>query len=128
LKDQDFEDPESQQPYLDCLTWHWHKHVHLHARQLEEYSAEAHFSAVMAAIQYSETLLQNQDDEVPDYELSDDDDEYSHLQNPTKVPIISKDFLRALPHCPIIHCASQMRNVNFAFVHVQLLPNHGGKK
>jgi hypothetical protein len=32
------------------------------------------------------------------------------LQNPTKTPIISKDFLIALPHCPIIHWASQMCN------------------
>ena len=32
LEDTDFEEPESQQPYLDCLTWHWHKHVRLHAR------------------------------------------------------------------------------------------------
>ena len=32
------------------------------------------------------------------------------LQNPTKTPIISKDFLRALPHCPTIHWASQMKN------------------
>jgi hypothetical protein len=88
----------------------WHKHVHLHARHLEEYGDEAHVSAVMAAIQYSETLLQNQDDEVPDYEPSDDDDEYSRLQNPTKAPIISKDFLRALPHCPIIHWVSQICN------------------
>jgi hypothetical protein len=75
---------------------------------LEEYSDEAHLSAVMAAIQYLETLLQNQDDEVPDYEPSDDDDEYSHLQNPTKTSIILKDFLRALPHCPIIHWVSQI--------------------
>jgi hypothetical protein len=81
---------------------------------LEEYSDEAHLSVVMAAIQYSETLfgtnLQNQDDEVPDYEPSDDDDEYSRLQNPTKAPIILKDFLIALPNCPIIHWVSQMCN------------------
>jgi hypothetical protein len=64
----------------------------------------------LAAIQYTETLLQNQDDEVPDYEPSDEEDEYSCFQNPTKTPIISKDFLRALPHCPIIHWASQMCN------------------
>ncbi len=75
----------------------------LSARQLEDCSGEAHLSAVLAAIQYSETLLQNQDDEVPDYEPSDEEDEYSCLQNPTKTPIISKDFMRAIPHCPIIH-------------------------
>jgi hypothetical protein len=62
----------------------------------------------LAAIQYSETLLQNQDDFFPDFEPSDEEDVYSRLQNPTKTPIISKDFLRALPHCPIIHWAPQM--------------------
>jgi hypothetical protein len=63
----------------------------------------------MAAIQYSETFLQNQDDFSPDFE-GKNDDEYSLLQNPTKTPIISKKNLRALPHCPIIHWASQMCN------------------
>ncbi len=80
------------------------------ARKLEEYSNEAHVSTVKAAIKYSETLLQNQDDEVPDYEGKDEEDDYSRLQNPTKTPIISKDFPRALPHCPNIHWASQMCN------------------
>jgi hypothetical protein len=77
---------------------------------LEEYSNEAHLSAVKAAIEYSETLLQSQDDEVPDYESSDEENDYSCLQNPTKTPIISKDSLRALPLSPIIHWASQMCN------------------
>ncbi len=81
---------------------------------MEEYGDEAHLSTVMAAIQYSDTLLdtniQNQDDKVLDYEPSDDDDEYSCPQNPTKAPIILKDFLRAIPHCPIIHWMSQMCN------------------
>jgi hypothetical protein len=57
------------------------------------YSDEAHLSAVKAAIQYSETLLQNEDDFPPDFESSDEEDDYSRLQNPTKTPIISKDFL-----------------------------------
>jgi hypothetical protein len=34
----------------------------------------------------------------------------SLLQNPTKAPIISKDFLRALSCSPIIHWVSQMCN------------------
>ncbi len=84
--------------------------IRVFARQLEEYSNEAHSSTVKAAIKYSETLLQSQDDEVPDYEDKDEEDDYSRLQNPTKMPITSKDFLRALPHCPIIHWASQMCN------------------
>jgi hypothetical protein len=80
------------------------------ARQLVEYSNEAHLSTVKAAIEYSETLLQSQDDKVPDYEGKDKEDDYSHLQNPTKAPIISKDFLRALPCCSIIDWVSQMCN------------------
>jgi hypothetical protein len=87
--------------------------IHLFAWQLEEYSNEAHLSAVMAAIQYSKTLTdtnhQNQDEFPPDFE-GKDDDAYSLLQNLTKAPIILNDFLRALPHCPIIHWASQMCN------------------
>jgi hypothetical protein len=110
LEDQQFEDPESQELFLQCLTPVWHKDIRVFARQLEEYSDEAHLFAVKAAIKYSETLLQSQDDEVPDYEGKDEEDDYSRLQNPTKTPIISKDFLRALPHCRIIHWASQMKN------------------
>jgi hypothetical protein len=110
LKDQQFEDPESQKLFLQCLTPIWHRDICFFARQSEEYSNKAHSSAVQAAIQYSETLVQSQDDEPPDYEPSDEEDNYSRLQNPTKNPIISKDFLRALPHYPIIHWASQMKN------------------
>ncbi len=89
----------SQELFLQCLTPIW-----------KEDSNEGHLSAVKAAIQYSETILQSQDDGVPDYEGKDDEDELSQLQNPTKAPIISNDFLRVLPHCPIIHWESQMKN------------------
>jgi hypothetical protein len=110
LENQQFEDPESEQLFLQCLTPVWHKDTHVFAGRFEEYSNEAHLSTVTAAIQYSETLLQNQDDFPPDFEPSDEEDVYSCLQNPTKTPIISKHFLKALPHCPIIHWASQMKN------------------
>jgi hypothetical protein len=83
---------------------------------LEEYSNEAHLSAVMAAIQYSETPhdtnLQNQDDSPPDFE-GEDDDSYSLLWNHTNAPIILKDFLiaflRALP--PLSNSPLGIRNV-----------------
>jgi hypothetical protein len=110
LKDQQVEDPECQELFLQCLTPLWNRDIRVFARQLEEYSNEAHLSAVKAAIKYSETLLQSQDDEVPDYDGEDEEDDCSHLQNPTKTPIISNDFLIALPHCPTIHWASQMCN------------------
>ncbi len=129
LEDQHFEEADSQQPFLDCLTWHWNKHVPLHARQLEEYSNEAHLSAVISPIQYSESLLQKQDDDVTDYDPSDDDDEYSRLQNPTKAPIISKVFLE---HFLTVQSSTGHLKctmiLNFVFVHVQIHPNHGGKK
>jgi hypothetical protein len=110
LEDQQFEDPKSQELFLQYLTHIWHRDIRVFARQSEEYSNVAHLFAVKAANLYSETLLQSQDDEGPDYEPSDKEDVYSHLQNSTKTPIISKDFLKALPLSPIIHWASQMKN------------------
>ncbi len=71
LEDQEFEDPESQELFLQCLTHIWHRDIHVFARQSEEYRDKAHLSAVLAAIQYSETLVQSQDDEPLDYEPSD---------------------------------------------------------
>jgi hypothetical protein len=122
---------ESNQPYLNCLTQAWHRQIHLFARRLEEYSDKAQLSAVIAAIQYSETLpdtnLQNIDDFSPDFER-DDDDSYLLLWNHTMAPIISKDLFKALPHCPIIYMASQMcNNPKPYFVYVQFIQNHGGK-
>jgi hypothetical protein len=79
LEDQQFEDLESQDLFLQCLTPIWHRDIRVFARQLEEYSNEAHLSTVKAAIKYSETLLQSQDDKVPDYEGKDEEDDYSRL-------------------------------------------------
>ncbi len=101
MEDPHVEDPESQQQYLDCLPQVWHREIGLFARRLEDYSSEAHLSAVMAAIQYSEKI-HDTDEFSPDFE-GKDDDSFSLLQNPTKTSIISKDFLIALPKCPIIH-------------------------
>jgi hypothetical protein len=50
LEDQPFEDPESQEQFLQCLTPVWHKDIRIFAQRLEEYSNEAHLSAVLAAI------------------------------------------------------------------------------
>jgi hypothetical protein len=50
LEDPYLEEPESQQPFFDCITQVvWHQHIRLYARQLEGYSDEAHHSAVMAS-------------------------------------------------------------------------------
>ena len=127
LEDQQFEDSESQQQYLDCLTQFWHREIRLFARRLEDYGSEAHLSAVMAAIQDYENIHAT-DEFTSDFD-GKDDISFSLLQNPTTTPIISKDFLRVLPHCPIIHWVSQMcTTLNFVFVHGQFHPNHGGKK
>ena len=64
LEDEQFEDPESQELFLQCLTPVWHRDISDFARQSEEYGNEAHLSAVKAAIKYSETLLQRQDDVI----------------------------------------------------------------
>ncbi len=55
-----------------CITQVWHQHIHLYARQLEGYSDEAHYFAVMAAIQYSEKKHET-DEFSPDFEGKDDD-------------------------------------------------------
>ncbi len=50
LEDQQFEDQESQELFLWCLTPSRHRDKRVFARWLEEYSNEAHLSAVKAAI------------------------------------------------------------------------------
>jgi hypothetical protein len=131
LEDQQFEDPESQELFLDCLTLVWHRDIHLFARQMEEYSNEAHLSAVKAAIHYLETLsdtnLQNQDDCSPDFE-GKDDDSFSLLQNPTETPSSQKIFIERFLSVQLytghFKCATTL---NFVFVHVQVIPDHGKK-
>jgi hypothetical protein len=108
LEDQKFGNTESQELFLQCLTPVWHRDIRVFARQFEEYGDEAHLSAVKAAIKYSEKI-HDTDEFSPDFE-GKDDDSFSFLQNPTKTPIILKNFLRVLPHCPIIHWAFQMCN------------------
>jgi hypothetical protein len=88
LEDPHFEEPESQQPFFDYITQVWHQHICLYARQLEGYTDEAHYSTVMAAIQYSEKIHET-DEFSPDFE-GKDDDSFSLHQTPTKTPIISK--------------------------------------
>ncbi len=108
MEDPHFEETESQQPLFDCITQVWHQHIRLYARQLEGYSDEAHYFAVMVAIQYSEKFHET-DEFSPDFEGKDDDG-FSVHHNHTKTPIISKKNLGALPHCPIILWASKMCN------------------
>jgi hypothetical protein len=126
LEDQQFEDTESQQRFIQCLTPVRHRDIHVFARRFEEYNDEAHLSAVKAAIQYSETLLQNQDDFSPDFEPSDEEDDYSQLQNPTRPPSSQKIFLECFLTVQLstghLKCAMIL---GFVFVHVQSIPVHG---
>ncbi len=125
LEDPHFEEPESQQPIFDCITQVWHQHIRLYARQLEGYSDEAHSSAVMAAIQYSDKIHET-DEFSPDFE-GKDDDSFSLHQNPTKTPIILKIFLERFLTVQLstghLKCAMIL---GFVFVHVQSIPVHGG--
>jgi hypothetical protein len=48
--------PEEHQLFLDCLLPIWHKDTFIPVRLLEDYSNEAHLSAIAAAIEFSKTL------------------------------------------------------------------------
>jgi hypothetical protein len=50
LEDQQFEDPESQEQFIQCLTPIWHRDIRIFAQRFKEYSNEAHLSAVKVAI------------------------------------------------------------------------------
>ncbi len=129
LEDHQFEYPESQKLFLQCLTPVWHRDIDVFARQLEEYSNEAHLSAVLAAIQYSETLLQSQDDEVPDYPMKVKMRKmtihaFRTLQRPSSSQkIFLERFLTVQSSTGGLKCAMIL---GFVFVHVQSIPVHGG--
>jgi hypothetical protein len=127
LEDQYCEEPESQELFHDCLTPVCHRDIRWFARQLEEYSNEAHLSAVMAAIQYSEEIHAT-DEFTPDFEGKDDDSfpSFRTLQRPPSSWKISLErFLTVQSSTGHLSCA---KTLNFVFVHVQVIPDHGGKK
>ncbi len=90
LEDQQFEDPESQELFLQCLTPVWHRDIRVFARLSEEYSNEAHLFAVKAEIQYSETLLQSQDDFSPDFEPLDEEMSVHIFRTLQRLPLSQK--------------------------------------
>jgi hypothetical protein len=130
--DQYCEKPEIQEPFRDCLTLVWHRDICLFVRQLEEYSNEAHLSAVKVAIQYSETIfdtnLQNQDD-IPltlKAKMMIVICYFRTLQRPLSSQKISlKRFLTVQSSTGRLKCETTL---NFVFVHIQVIPDHGGKK
>ncbi len=68
---------------------------------MEDYRDEAHLSAIAAAIAFSKTLQETESQF--DHDDSDSDADYGCVQKPTKAKIVSNNFLKALPECPIIH-------------------------
>jgi hypothetical protein len=75
---------------------------------LEDYSNEAHISALAPAIEFSKTLQETESQ--LDHDNSEIDNGYGRVQNPTKAMIVSNDFLKVLPECSTIHWPSQMFN------------------
>jgi hypothetical protein len=125
LEDSHFEEPESQQPFFDCITQVWHQHIPLYARQLEGYSDEAHHSAVMAAIQYFEKKHET-DEFPPDFE-GKDDDAFPFIRTLQRPPSSRKIFLERFLTVQLstgyLKCGMIL---GIVFVHVESIPVHGG--
>ena len=94
---------------MECLFLIWNKEISISGRLLEDYSEEAHQSAIAFAIEFS-TLHQEQEEQFDDLGSESENDDYGEIMNPTKVKIVSHDFLQALPECPPIHWPNQMLN------------------
>jgi hypothetical protein len=106
LQEQHLEKQTNSQLFLECLLPIWHNDTFIPERLLENYSNEAHISAIATAIEFSKTL-QEAESQL-DHDDSESDDDYGHVQNPMKAMIVSNNFLKALPECPTIHWPSQM--------------------
>jgi hypothetical protein len=100
---------EEQQLYMECLLPIWHKEISISGRLLEDYSEEAHQSAIAFVIEFSPSH-QEQEEQVDDLESETEDDDYGKIMNPTKVKIVSHELLQALLECPPIHWPNQMLN------------------
>ncbi len=112
---------------MDCLLPIWHKEIFIPVRLLEDYSDEALQSTIAVAIESWKT--HHEQEEQFDHDSSESEDDYEWIMNPTKVKIVSNNFLQALPECPPIHRPSQTLNdPKICFCPCSLLPNHGGKK
>jgi hypothetical protein len=99
---------EEQKLYMNCLHSIWHNDTFFPMRLLEDYSDEAHQSAIAAAIEFSKTLQETESQ--LDHESSESEDDYEHVMKLTKARIVSNNFLQALPECQTIHWPSQMLN------------------
>ena len=80
---------------MECLLPIWHKEISISGRLLEDYSEEAHQSAIAFAIEFS-TLHQEQEEQFDDPGSESEDDDYGEIMNPTKVKIVSHDFYKRI--------------------------------
>ncbi len=94
---------------MECLLLIWHKEISISGRLFEDYSEEAHQSAIAFTIEFS-TSHQEQKEQFDHLGSESKDDDYGEIMNPTKVKIVSNAFLQAFPDCPPIHWPSQMLN------------------
>jgi hypothetical protein len=90
LQEQHLEKQKNSQLFLECLLPIWHKDSFIPERLSEDYSNEAHLSAIAAAIEFSKTLQKTESQFNND--SSDTDNDYvlaQSLQRPRLSPTIS---------------------------------------
>ncbi len=80
---------------MECNLLTWHKEISIPGRLLEDYSKEAHQSAIAFAIEFS-TSHQEREEQVGDLGSESEDDDYGEIMNPTKVKIVSHDFYKRI--------------------------------
>ncbi len=65
---------EEQQLYIECLLLIWHKEISFSGRLLEDYSEEAHQSAIAFAIEFS-TSYQEEEEQFDHLGSESEDDD-----------------------------------------------------
>jgi hypothetical protein len=129
LQDQQFEDPESQELFLQCLTPVWHRDIRVFARQLEEYSNEAHLSTLKSAIHILRLFFKANMIFPLTVNPQMTKMSYHVFRTPQRLPSSQKIFLEPFLTVRLsTGCHKCATTLNFVFVHVQFHPNHGGKK
>jgi hypothetical protein len=129
LEDHQFEDPESQQQYLDCITQVWHRaEIRLSARQLENYSSGDHRSAVwqqfnILRLFFKAKMMKSLTMKTKMRKMAIHAFR-THQRPPSSQMIFLEQFLTVQLSTGRLKCASIL---GYVFVHVQSFPVHGGK-
>jgi hypothetical protein len=128
LEDPHFEEPESQEPFFDCITYVWHKHIRLFARELEEYSNEAHLSAAWQQFNilrlFFKTKMMKSLTMNPQMMMMSIH-AFRTLQRP---PLSRKIFLECFLTVQLsTGCLKFAMIQGYVFVHVQSIPVHEGQ-